>query len=81
MNTESAQPLLSQAVAELTESVRVIDEKGESRVVQIACERPLTIYLNKREIVTLMTLGRRSPKRWCWGICVIRDLSIVWKKY
>lgn len=57
MNTESAQPLLSQAVAELTESVRVIDEKGESRVVQIACERPLTIYLNKREIVTLMTLG------------------------
>ncbi|WP_432471031.1 formate dehydrogenase accessory sulfurtransferase FdhD [Amphritea sp. HPY] len=57
MNTESAQPLLSQAMAELTESVRVIDEKGESRIVQIACERPLTIYLNKREIVTLMTLG------------------------
>lgn len=57
MDTESAQPLLSKAVVELTESVRVIDEKGESRVVQVACERPLTIYLNKREIVTLMTLG------------------------
>ena len=57
MNTERAQPLLSKAVAELTESAQVIDEKGESRIVQIACERPLTIYLNKREIVTLMTLG------------------------
>ena len=57
MNNERAKPLLSHAVAELTESAQVIDEKGETRTVHIACERPLTIYLNKREIVTLMTLG------------------------
>lgn len=48
---------LSQAAAELTQTVEVLDERGESRQVHIACERPLTIYLNKREIVTLMTLG------------------------
>lgn len=48
---------LSQAATALTETVEVWDERGELRQLQIACERPLTIYLNKREIVTLMTLG------------------------
>lgn len=38
-------------------TVEVVDESGEPRQVQIAGERPLTLYLNKREIVTLMTLG------------------------
>ncbi|WP_036228159.1 formate dehydrogenase accessory sulfurtransferase FdhD [Marinobacterium jannaschii] len=49
--------ILSQAQAQLTETVSVLDERGERRQIEIACERPLTIYLNKREIVTLMTLG------------------------
>lgn len=57
MNTESSLLILSQASAELTESVEVLDEQGIPKQVHIACERPLTIYLNKREIVTLMTLG------------------------
>ena len=35
----------------------VLDEKGEPREVSLTGERPLTIYLDKREIVTLMTLG------------------------
>ena len=47
----------SYAQASLTEQATVIDELGGERTIQIACERPLTIYLNKREIVTLMTLG------------------------
>ncbi|MFO7902793.1 formate dehydrogenase accessory sulfurtransferase FdhD [Thioalkalivibrio sp.] len=38
-------------------SMEVSDEFGELRQVQVAGERPLTLYLNKREIVTLMTLG------------------------
>ncbi|EWH03784.1 formate dehydrogenase accessory sulfurtransferase FdhD [Halomonas sp. BC04] len=37
--------------------VEIIDEYGESRQQAIAAERSLTLYLNKREIVTLMTLG------------------------
>jgi FdhD protein len=35
----------------------VLDEKGEARDIALTGERPLTIYLDKREIVTLMTLG------------------------
>lgn len=49
--------IISNASAQLTHEVEAVDEQGNARQVQIACERPLTIYLNKREIVTLMTLG------------------------
>jgi FdhD protein len=40
-----------------THAVPVMDEYGSTREVEIAGERPLTLYLDKREIVTLMTLG------------------------
>jgi FdhD protein len=35
----------------------VLDEFGETREIALTSERPLTIYLDKFEIVTLMTLG------------------------
>ena len=35
----------------------VLDEYGETDETRIAAERPLTLYVDKREIVTLMTLG------------------------
>lgn len=38
-------------------SFQALDEQGEYRDVALTGERPLTIYLNKREIVTLMTMG------------------------
>lgn len=57
MSSQNMKLVLSKAATHLTESVKALDEKGQFRVVEIACERPLTIYLNKREIVTLMTLG------------------------
>ena len=34
-----------------------LDETGTSREVSIAGEHPLTLYVDKREVVTLMTLG------------------------
>jgi len=34
-----------------------MDETGRLREGQVAAERPLTLYLDKRELVTLMTLG------------------------
>ncbi|AMD01165.1 MULTISPECIES: formate dehydrogenase accessory sulfurtransferase FdhD [Halomonas] len=40
-----------------TLEVDVLDEFGQVRRQAIAAERALTLYLNKREIVTLMTLG------------------------
>lgn len=40
-----------------TVEIEVFDEFGEPRRQAIAAERALTLYLNRREIVTLMTLG------------------------
>lgn len=42
-----------------TEKVEVFDEYGEKLIKEVACERPLTVLLNWKEIVTLMTLGSR----------------------
>lgn len=53
----SLRPEMTQAGLAPCHAVQVFDESGEPREVQIAGERPLTLYLNKREIVTLMTLG------------------------
>ncbi len=48
---------MSQAGREASIPVPAIDEYGEQRVQPIAAERPLTLYVDKREVVTLMTLG------------------------
>ena len=50
-------PIITHASRPLTFSVPSIDETGEQRMTEIAGEGPLTLYLDKREIVTLMTLG------------------------
>ncbi len=42
-----------------TINVDVYDEYGEKLTKQIACERPLTVMLNWKEVVTLMTIGSR----------------------
>ncbi|NMF97078.1 formate dehydrogenase accessory sulfurtransferase FdhD [Aromatoleum toluolicum] len=50
-------PLLSHASHPLTVTIPAVDENGEQVPTQIAGEFPLTIYVDRREIVTLMTLG------------------------
>ncbi|GGY87873.1 formate dehydrogenase accessory sulfurtransferase FdhD [Pseudoduganella plicata] len=50
-------PQLSSACAVLTREVEVLDERGRASVIAIPAERPLTVYVDKRELVTLMTLG------------------------
>ncbi|MBD5801428.1 formate dehydrogenase accessory protein [Azoarcus sp. Aa7] len=50
-------PLLSHASHPLTVTIPAVDENGENVPTQIAGEFPLTIYVDRREIVTLMTLG------------------------
>ena len=50
-------PLLSNAVISLTRTVEVMDERGRVSAIAIPAERPLTVYVDKRELVTLMTLG------------------------
>jgi FdhD protein len=41
--------------------ISILDELGVSRTIFIPAERPLTVLLNDRELVTLMTLGA-SPE-------------------
>jgi formate dehydrogenase accessory protein FdhD len=41
----------------MTTTVDAIDETGRSVPTPIAGEHPLTLYLDRRELVTLMTLG------------------------
>lgn len=48
---------VSQARLPATLEIEIVDEFGESHPQAIAAERALTLYLNRREIVTLMTLG------------------------
>jgi FdhD protein len=50
-------PLLSNAHAGLTHEVMAVDERGRRSAISIPAERPLTVYVDKRELVTLMTLG------------------------
>jgi len=50
-------PQLTQASRPSTFPATATDETGNQVEVEIAGEHPLTLYLDKREIVTLMTLG------------------------
>lgn len=54
---EREYPQLSNAALDVTVSAEAVDEYGQVRDGFIAAERPLTIYLDKREVVTLMTMG------------------------
>ncbi|MES2994214.1 MAG: formate dehydrogenase accessory sulfurtransferase FdhD [Pseudomonadota bacterium] len=50
-------PRLTRAAAALTHEVEVLDEFGARRRISIPAERALTVFVDKRELVTLMTLG------------------------
>ena len=50
-------PLLSSSKIKLTQELEVLDEQGRASIISIPAERPLTVYVDKRELVTLMTLG------------------------
>ena len=50
-------PRLSRAQAPLTGEILAVNEFGETERLSIPAERALTVYVDKRELVTLMTLG------------------------
>ena len=54
---EPYHPILTDAARPATFNVRAVDENGAARDTAIAGEHPLTLYVDKREILTLMTLG------------------------
>ena len=50
-------PQLTHASIDLTYGVEAIDERGRASSILIPAERALTVYVDRRELVTLMTLG------------------------
>ncbi len=59
MNAPNApyRPVLTDAARPSTFLVRAVDESGEVRETSIAGEHPLTLYIDKHELLTIMTLG------------------------
>ena len=51
-------PKITNASKPLTFEVEALNERGEALPTPIAGEHPLTLYVDKREVVTLMTLGQ-----------------------
>ncbi len=50
-------PVLTQNARPATYTVDAVDESGKRVATPIAGEHPLTLYVDRKEIVTLMTLG------------------------
>jgi FdhD protein len=50
-------PRVTGAWCAVLHEISILDEKGEHRPLYVPTERPLTVFLDGRELVTLMTLG------------------------
>ena len=62
-------PRLTAATAALMHEADVLDEFGATRRISIPAERALTVFVDNRELVTLMTLGA-APELLVLGVAV-----------
>ncbi|HYH43437.1 MAG TPA: formate dehydrogenase accessory sulfurtransferase FdhD [Burkholderiales bacterium] len=81
-------PKLTNATRPLTFEVEALNERGEALATHIAGEHPLTLYVDKREIVTLMTLGQAPEalaigylrnQRLVRGLDEIAEVQVDWE--
>lgn len=81
-------PFLTQARAPLTCEVDAINEFGEQQSVSIPAERALTVYVDKRELVTLMTLGAHPEllvlgflrnQRLVQSVAEVESITVDWE--
>lgn len=81
-------PSMSQEGLSPTHPVTALDEQGRLRQVHVAGESPLTLYVDGREIVTLMTLGTHPEaltigylrnQRFIQELKQIKDVSVNWR--
>lgn len=73
-------PLCSNASIASHLAIDIVDETGQAREINITAEYPLTIYLDKREMVTLMTLGLMPELLtigWLRNQSIIKSLSHI----
>ena len=76
---DAARLSLTRAQCPATASAMVVDHQGRSRVVEVPGENALTVYLDKQEIVTLMTLGQ-APEALIMGYPVSYTHLDVYKR-
>jgi FdhD protein len=78
---------LTQAIAPLMQTITARDEFGASRQIAIPAERALTVFVDKRELVTLMTLGAAPEllvlgylrnQRLVGGVEEIESVTVDW---
>jgi FdhD protein len=73
-------PHLTSAARPSTFTVDAVDENGNSVPTPIAGEHPLTLYLDRRELVTLMTLGA-APEALALGYLrnqrIVNDIALI----
>jgi FdhD protein len=83
-----ARPQLSDAARPATFEVEAYNERGEMVPTAIAGEHALTLYLDKRELVTLMTLGHAPEalaigflrnQRLIAGIDEVQAVQVDWE--
>lgn len=83
-----SRPELTEASAPLTRSVQIVNEHGEEELVSIPAERALTVYVDKRELVTLMTLGAHPEwlvlgylrnQRLVEGLAAVESVTVDWE--
>jgi len=88
LDMQHAKPTLTQVSAALTHDVEVVNELGERYLLSIPSERSLTVYVDKRELITLMTLGARPEwlvtgyllnQRLVAGIEDIASVTVDWE--
>jgi len=73
-------PELTNAGLEATVGVTSFNEYNEAVDGSVALERPLTLYLDKRELVTLMTLGNYPEwliLGWLRNQRMIEDIEVI----
>jgi FdhD protein len=84
----SYRPQLTNAAKPATFEVEAYNERGEMVPTSIAGEHPLTIYVDKREIVTIMTLGHAPEalvigylrnQRLVPSLAEIRSVQVDWE--
>ena len=80
-------PRITHASRPLTFEVEALNERGEVLPTPIAGEHPLTLYVDKREIVTLMTLGQAPEalaigylrnQRLVGSVDELREVQVDW---
>lgn len=81
-------PAMTRAIGTLLREIQVLDEYGTRRSLHIPAERPLTVFVDKRELVTLMTLGAYPEllvlgylrnQRLIDGLDDVESISVDWE--